>query len=149
MIRFRFDDPYLERELRGRFDALLSVAADLEVVVHGTLLYGEPAFPIVELAVGLLTWVNGGFVRGEPLEFTSAEFQEEGTIWIRPVEGGWLVGSVFQEPVEVGTVTGEAVRDAILAFAHEVKRRAPRAAADYVESLLTESGLDRRDEYRS
>ncbi|MHB8289712.1 MAG: DUF7878 domain-containing protein [Acidimicrobiales bacterium] len=109
-MTFRFFDVRTERPvLRTRYDLLLGIIATFEIQVGDRLLYSEVMFPIVELCVALKRWMAEAMTIREPFEFQSMESEEPGLVWIRPQDGGWRIGAVDQEYLEMATWSDDQI----------------------------------------
>ncbi|MGH3865453.1 MAG: hypothetical protein ACRDQ4_04800 [Pseudonocardiaceae bacterium] len=118
----RFTDAKLEREsIRDKFDLLLGITAEFEVIIDDRLLYRELLFPIVELRAQLELWLEASLPRGEDFEFQSMESDEPGFLWFRFQEKNrWRIGSIYQEYPELRTLTDEDISNIINKFIHTV-----------------------------
>ncbi len=79
------------------WEVYLRITADFQVQVSSRTVYSEQLFPIVEFAILSQVWRLKDSEAGRDFVYTSMEAEEEGLVWIRRQEGGWLIGSVFQE----------------------------------------------------
>lgn len=121
-MRLLFGSPDLEGGVvRSRYDLLLGVVADFEIRINDQLLYREAMMPIVELAIALTDWLQAGLRASADFEFKSLEADESGAVWFRRIEGGWRIGSLYQEYPEMNTWTDEAVCEAIGEFVDRVE----------------------------
>ena len=96
-------------DLRGttQADYLVDLDAHLQMLENGAVIFDEPAFPVVELARSLLSWLPRA--ENEDFEFDSMSFEERGTVFIRRTTAGWTFGSVLEpdatsRPVELADV---------------------------------------------
>lgn len=121
-MSFRFFDARLERPaLRTRYDLLLGVVATFEIEVDDRLLYSEVMFPIVELCAALKHWMAEAMTVREPLEFQSMESDEAGLVWIRPQDGGWRIGALDQEYIEMATWSDDQIVEVGEKFIDDVR----------------------------
>ncbi|MCO7237730.1 hypothetical protein [Aeromicrobium sp. CnD17-E] len=117
-------------ELRGttQADYLIALDAHLQVVENDAVIFDEPAFPVVELARSLLSWLPRA--ESEDFEFDSMSYEERGTVFIRRATAGWTFGSVL-EPDATSTP---------VELAHVV--RCCRRFVDRVATDLSARGID-------
>jgi hypothetical protein len=102
-------------------DLLLGVSANFEIRVDGRILFSEPMFPVVELRVALKQWLEDGFKRHNDFEFESMESEEAGIVWLRyQNSGGWRIGSLQQEYLEIQTLSDVAVRDVVNDYVRDI-----------------------------
>lgn len=82
-------------DLRGftQADYLISMDARFSIIEGDSIIYDEPAFPVVELARSLQFWLSQP--HHSDFEFESMSFEEPGAVFIRQAESGWQVGSIF------------------------------------------------------
>jgi hypothetical protein len=102
-------DRITTEEFRGntQADLLIALEANFRVVSGGAVVFGEPRFPVVELARSLLIWL-GSPDRGD-FEFESMSYEEVGPVEFRQTPAGWIFGSVFRPgastpPIDWGEV---------------------------------------------
>jgi hypothetical protein len=97
-ITLRFEQLHRERPVRrDRDEVLLGLVADFSITIGDRLLYREVDFPVVELAAGLLRWLDQRPKPGDDFEWESMETAEPGCVWIRSAGEGWRIGSIHQE----------------------------------------------------
>jgi hypothetical protein len=118
----RFEDPLLERPaVRNWHDLLLGIVATLVIEVDDRVLYREEMFPIVELRSELAKWVDAGGLRvGRDFELESMETEEKGVVWLRRVESGWRIGSLYQEFPAMESLSDSSVASLTDSFIHDV-----------------------------
>lgn len=109
-------------ELRGttQADYLVSLDAHLRLIDGDTIVYAEPAFPVVELARSLLIWL-GDPDRGN-FEFDSMSYEEVGSIALRRVPAGWTAESVFAPGRSTAPVGWAEIELSCGAFVSRVER---------------------------
>jgi hypothetical protein len=130
-MRISFSNPRLEADAADKFDLLLGLVAELELVVDGQVIYHEVDFPIAELALALAEWLEQGCPASTAFEFSSLESDELGLLWFRPVADGWRVGSVHQEFI-----------DSTARPSGEVESAARRFVAEVDQALIGSAGVD-------
>jgi hypothetical protein len=116
-LRFERDDP------KDRFDLLLGVCAELTVRVDNRVLYEEPDFPVVELALQLAGWSRTGLQDHTDFEFESMESDEPGLIWFRAADNGYRIGSLYQDFPAMTIWDCDRVRQVVEGFVTELQRR--------------------------
>jgi len=126
----------MERDHRDRWDLLVGVIGDLSILVGDRVLYQEPYFPIVELALGMLSWLQDGFSHRGPYESTLLDSEDVGMVWIHPHGAGWQIGSIYQQYAEITAWSDESIRSMVLSFATEVRDRSPVTVRAAVRRLL-------------
>lgn len=97
-------------------DVLIRTTADFELRVDGELIYGEPDFPVVELAGALTAWARRPAASRPDFEFDSMSTPEPGWVWLRRERGGWRVGSINQLRSSLEVWSESEVESAIRAF---------------------------------
>ncbi|MGL5866611.1 MAG: hypothetical protein ACRCYX_12225 [Dermatophilaceae bacterium] len=109
------------RGLPEPYDAVLGVEATLQLTSgDGRLVYEEPFFPVVELALALEDWLKSGLGAGKDFSFDSVESDESGLLSCRPHGCGWRIGALEQEFADM-TVYGTArVAEVFSAFVRDV-----------------------------
>jgi hypothetical protein len=119
-LKFK-DARFVRSSPRDKFDLLLGVVATFEIMVGERILYHEEEFPIVELRVQLVRWIDDGFISGVDFTLDSMESDEPGMVWFRKdAEGGWRAGSLFQEYIEVAVWSNSDVLNSVTRFVTEV-----------------------------
>ena len=103
-------------ELRGstQADYLIALDGHFQLLVDERAVYDEPGFPVVELAWSLHNWL-----RNHPhvdFEFDSMSYEEVGSLFIRKIDSGWEVGSIFASEVAPAMVRWDDVEQACRAF---------------------------------
>lgn len=101
-------------------DYLVNIEADLILSDDGIVLYHEPLFPVLELAVHLNAWLSSS--SGADFEFTSMSFEESGVVSIRHVPAGWLFGSCFAPLASVRVVGTREMRATCRRFLSSIRR---------------------------
>jgi hypothetical protein len=129
-LRLAFSDARFEQKSPlDVFDLLLGVVATFEILVGDRVLHREEGLPIVELRGQLVRWAQGALANGEDFAYDSLESDEPGFVWFRrQPEGGWRVGSLYQDYIEITVWSDDQVREVISRFAKNVD--------DWVESNL-------------
>lgn len=80
-------------ELSGDLDVIYRLVAEVfEVVVAGETLYREVEFPVVELALGLDSWLGRGMADRRELDCELSGL-EPGTLRFRATETAWTIDS--------------------------------------------------------
>ncbi|WP_432889213.1 hypothetical protein ACQPYH_09745 [Kribbella sp. CA-245084] len=121
-------------ELQGtrQGDVLVAVDADFRVVDGERLVYEERSFPVVELAWGLLRWLD----QPDRLDFVfdSMSFEELGALTVRREGAGWVFGSVFVSDIG-DPVSWTEVERSVRVFVHKVTDDLTAAGLDAAEAL--------------
>jgi hypothetical protein len=109
-------------ELRGttQADYLVSLDAPFRILDGDDVFYEENAFPVVELARSLLTWLDDP-ARGD-FEFSSMSFEEVGTVRVRETDAGWTFSSVFDPAASSPPVDWAEVERCVRMFVSGVER---------------------------
>lgn len=140
-VEITFGSLGLERHRTGAAYLLLDVGADLELRVHDRVLFREPDFPVLELAVALLRWIPAAesLGEGESLDFdyTSAEAEESPLIAFAGGSGGYFIRSPWQVEMQEAALP---LGDLIWATREYVAR--------VTSSLESELGIDIEDVLR-
>jgi hypothetical protein len=110
---------------------LLGLVADFSITVGDRLLYREVDFPVIELAAGLLRWLDQRPEPGDDFEWESMETEEPGWVWVRSAGDGWHIGSIHQEYPEPRSFSMTELRWAIADFVSRLSMKA-----------LEEQGID-------
>lgn len=122
-MRLEFLNARLERDpVRGPYDLLLGVVADVTWTVGDRVLFTEELMPVVELALALRGWLDRGLPNGDELSYDSIEADESGLIWSRPEGAGWRVGALHQEYPEVTVWSAADVAQLFGDFVERVER---------------------------
>lgn len=136
---FRFRNLHPDApELRENLDWLLRfVAAELEILVHGELIFDEIEFPVLDLALALDTWMVEDMAAGRGLQY-EVPGGETGALCLRHGTDGWLVDSVHRAPNAPvpPPVAEEELRAAIRSFLERLERDADRDYEISVRALL-------------
>jgi hypothetical protein len=138
-LQFKFEDLHPDSpELREDLDWLLRfVASRLEVWVHGSLLFAEVEFPVLELARVLDDWVKHRMPRGESLHY-EVTGGEGDTLSIIHGREGWFVESVLRKDSTYSPrpLTEDEVRQGIASYLAELTLCALRSHSVDVSSLI-------------
>jgi hypothetical protein len=142
-ITLRFEQLHRERPaLRDRYDVLLGLVADFSITIGDRLLYREVDFPVVELAAGLLRWLEQRPEPGDDFEWESMETEEPGWVWVRSVGDGWRIGSIHQEYPELRSFSMTELQWAITDFVSRLSATALEEQrvdlAPYLRSRLSD-----------
>jgi hypothetical protein len=120
-MKIMLRDIHMERDpLRGPYDVLLGVVADLQLIVGDRLLYEESMMPVVELALSLRKWLHHGFKQRLRFSYDSIESDERGLLWIEPSGSGWRVGALEQEYLEMTAWGDDQIAEAFGQLIDEV-----------------------------
>jgi len=121
-LSLSFSDARFERSSPSdKYDLLLGVVATFVASVDGRTLYMEEGLPIVELQDQLARWSVDGIAGSEDFAYDSLEAEEPGLLWFRhDVEGGWRVGSLFQDYIEMTVWSDAEVREVVTRFVENV-----------------------------
>jgi hypothetical protein len=65
--------------------------------VRADTIYAEEQFCLVEFAIQSQIWSRTGAVDPQNFTYTSMEAEGSGLVWFRMEQGGWKVGSIFQD----------------------------------------------------
>ncbi len=116
-------------DLRGTSQADYLVVADatLQIIDRDGVIYEEPSFPVVELARGLLRWMDDS-TRGD-FDLESMSFEETGTVSIVHTSTGWVLGSIYAERSSEA-VEWDEVERCVAAFIARVERDLRSADVD-------------------
>ena len=122
-------------DLRGTTpaDYLVSLEATLRILDGEVKVYEEPAFPVVELARSLRSWLDDP--ERSDFEFESMSFEELGSVAIQRSSCWWVISSVF-EPTGASSRRGWAVvRTAVESFINRVENDLIALGAEPTEVL--------------
>lgn len=109
------------RGLPEPYDVLLGVEATLRLTSgDGRLVYEEPFFPVVELALAIQDWLEAGIGAGEDFSFESVESDEAGLLWCRLHGRGWRIGALEQEFADMTVYETAHIAEAFSAFVRDV-----------------------------
>ncbi|GIF73370.1 DUF7878 domain-containing protein [Asanoa siamensis] len=112
-------------ELQGdsSSELLVNLEADLEIADGERVIYAERAFPVVELARELVSWIQSpSYEERNAFEFVSLTFQETGVVRILHTSGGWSVTSAFSPEVLSDPMGWEEVEQIVRRFAGDLRR---------------------------
>ena len=114
-------DDISSSDLRGTTpaDYLVSIEATLRVSDGEAVVYEESAFPVVELARSLRSWLVDTD-RGD-FEFESMSFEEVGSVAIRRSLSGWVVSSVFAPSSSSSPLRWAVVRRSVVSFIRRIE----------------------------
>jgi hypothetical protein len=102
---------------RDALELVASVEATFTLRVDNEVVYQEPYFPVVELALSLHRWLKRPLSAQEDFEFESMHIEEPGWVWIRREGSGWRVGSIHQERAVMKVWSSEEVEGVATLFA--------------------------------
>lgn len=114
-------------DVRGTLQAdyLIGVDADLRIEDGESTVYEEFAFPVVELAWSLTSWLNAA--SGEDFALDTMSADEPGIVTIERDGDGWVVYSSFTPDVRTSAVEwseiDRCVRDFIAAVRSDLTDR--------------------------
>lgn len=110
------------RGLPHPYDVLLGVEATVRLATDdGRLVYEEPLFPVVELALALQDWLDSGIAAGDDFSFDSVESDETGLLWCKTCDDGWRIGALGQEFPDMIVYGTNQVTAMFSAFIHAVE----------------------------
>lgn len=145
-IAFVFENVVIDGPaLTEPWQVYLRVVGDFRIEVGGVPLYEEKQFCLVEFAIQSQVWSRAA--AGEPQDFTytSMEAEQPGLVWFRLEQGGWQVGSVFQErDCSEFFSLGEVVR-AVDDYYEKLRRRVNEGFHVDIADLFAWSGAQRGD----
>lgn len=107
--------------LRGETLAhyLVDIEADFRLLDGQRVVYGEPCFPVIELARALHTWAESQ--RVADFVFDSMSFEEPGAVVIVRSAAGWVFGSRLTPEVTSDTVSWQEVQEGVNEFVASVR----------------------------
>lgn len=110
------------RGLPQPYDVLLGVEATVRLTTDdGRLVYEEPLFPVVELALALQDWLDSGIAVGDDFSFDSVESDETGLLWCKADGDGWRIGALGQEFLDATVCSTAQVVAMFSAFVQAVE----------------------------
>lgn len=97
-IAFAFENVVIDGPaLTEPWQVYLRVVGDFKIEAGGVALYKEEQFCLVEFAIQSQFWSRVTAREPQDFTYTSIEAEQPGLVWFRLEQGGWKVGSVFQE----------------------------------------------------
>jgi hypothetical protein len=97
-IVFVFENVSLDAAaLTEPWQAYLRVVGDFKIEVRAASIYTEEQFRLVEFAIQSQIWSRAAALEAQDFTYTSMEAEEPGRVWFRMEQGGWKIGSAFQE----------------------------------------------------
>jgi len=97
-IAFVFENVLIDGPaLTEPWQAYLRVVGDFKIEVRADAIYTEEQFCLVEFAIQSQIWSRAAALEPQDFTYTSMEAEEPGLVWFRLEQGGWKIGSVFQE----------------------------------------------------
>jgi len=111
----------------NRWQRLLNVVADFQLLVDHQVLYSEAEFPVVELASQLSAWLATSPSGPKPFSYDSLESDELGLVRFEPQAGAWLVAAVHQSRPSLARFSTAELHEACLRFIEQVRSTVQRA----------------------
>ncbi len=102
-------------------NVVTGVDGRLRLVCGTAVVFDEPAFPVVELAVALSRWVGIPREGRGDFEFDSMFAEEPGILWIRESARSWRLGSIWQDAPCFTVLTIEEVDDVVRNYLHSIR----------------------------
>ena len=95
-LTFEFQLSPPDGALSNRWERLLNVVADFQLVVDHEILYSEAQFPVVEFASQLSAWLANSPSGLKPFSYDSLESDELGLVRFEPQADAWRVAAAHQ-----------------------------------------------------
>lgn len=97
-VQLRFQSLRADGSLRSKWDRLLKIVADFEIIVEERPLFFQTEFPVVEFWLQLTRWLDGLVTGGtNDFEYQTMESDEPALVWFCRRSVGWLVGCLDPE----------------------------------------------------
>ncbi|MGB6833660.1 MAG: hypothetical protein WCD34_02345 [Candidatus Acidiferrum sp.] len=97
-IAFIFENVFIDGPaLTDPWQAYVRVVGDFKIEVRAAAIYTEEQFCLVEFAIQSQIWSRAAALEPQNFTYTSMEAEEPGLVWFRLEQGGWKIGSAFQE----------------------------------------------------
>lgn len=144
-IAFAFENVVIDGPaLTEPWQVYLRVVGDFQIEVGGVALYKEEQFCLVEFAIQSQIWSR--VLAREPQDFTYTSIEDEraGLVWFRLEQGGWKVGSVFQERDSCEVFSLGEIVGALDDYYENLRRRVNEGFHVDIADLFAWSGVQRR-----
>lgn len=136
-MRLVFSDAELEpSSAPSPYDLVLGAVATVRLVSDDDrIIYAEDLVPVVELALALKDWLREEVQEGADFSFDSVESDEPGQLWCRRVEGGWQVGSSYQDTADLTVHRTRDLVEVLDAFVRDVEAWLGRTTGRRLEEV--------------